>query len=266
MGPLAKLMMLLRREAPAQAEAALDALGRTARTGKEHSVIGNVENAPRGTITEGDPLTVAPNRVELQRVIESGRPALDFHTHPRLSAYKDPKIAQIFDISPSTTDLGYYSWYYPDRSLYSTAPELRSVIASPPGRGQRTAYSMYVTDEPSAIKPDVAESVRQELTRAGMRGRFRPVADDPLFRDFLVGESMLGTALEDAGVLALLKHRAQQGRGRQEMMLSGRQLTADPRATNVELFRRLEPTMLDILREKKFARGGLNHVKECACG
>jgi hypothetical protein len=259
-------MMLLRREAPAQAEAAREALGRTVRTGKEHSVIGNVESGPRGVVTEGEPFTVAPNREDLKRVIQSNRPALDFHTHPRADMYPVGSEARMFDISPSEDDLAYYRFYYPDRSLYPTAPELRTVIASPPGRGQRTAYNLFVTNEPSSISSDVGSKVREELIEAGRRGRFRSVADDPLFRDLLVGQNMLGTALEDAGALALMKHRAQQGKGRQELLLSGRPLTSDPRATNVELFRRMEPTMMDVLREKRFARGGLNQVKECCCG
>lgn len=270
-GALARLMALLRREAPAQAETAREALRRAALTDREHSVVGAADRPIGGSIVSGERSTVNPSRPDANAARSSGRPVFDFHTHPAQST--------LFDVTPSADDLSYYSFEYPNFKLFGNPDqELRQLIVSAPWRdvtraprmpAQRTGFSFLATDRPDyVLDPRVADDARYELQRAAGRGRFRSVVDDPLFSGYFGEEGDIGDVMSDAAALALLKYRAGQGLGRVEQQLSGAPVGrgGGPQATNAELFRRLEPGMLDLLREKGFARGGLARVKEAAYG
>jgi len=259
MGPLARLMVLLRREAPAQADVAREALRRAAATGKEHSVVGLAEEGPRSKITEGEPFAVMPDPEDLRRATGSGVPAFDFHTHPTNHA--------TFSVSPSLDDFGYYSWNYLDPNVYTSAPsELRTLIAMPPTRDTRSAYHLFVTDQPEKVfDARRAENARYELQQAAAKGRFAAIKDDPLFREYFDYGGDMADLLGEASPMGLLGLRARQGRGRRELVLpTGRGITQVPGSTPAELYRRMEPTMLDVLEERRFKRGGLAQVKECS--
>jgi hypothetical protein len=260
MGPLAKLMLLLRREAPAQADVAREALRRAAQVDREMSVVGAADAAPLPSkITVGARDRVTPNPKDVARAKASGRSVLDFHTHP--AAYE----GNVFGVSPSGDDLKMYANDYPD--MFSSGTELRTLIAMPPSRPERTAYHFFATDDPATIlSPTAADAARYELQRAGSRGRFSHIIDDPLFRDYFEYGGDIGDLLAESSVLGLLARRAQQGRGRQELMLpTGNTVTPLREATPAELYRRMEPAMLEVLRERNFARGGLAQAKECSC-
>ena len=260
MGPLAKLMLLLRREAPAQAEVVREALRRAAQVDREMSVVGAADAAPLpAKITAGARDRVVPSAKDRARAVASGQPVLDFHTHP--AAYYD----NLFGVAPSGADLAAYATEY--ARPFSGGSELRTLIAAPPVRPERTAYHFFATDDPANImSPAAADAARYELQRAGARGRFSSVVDDPLFRDYFDYGGDIGDLLSDAATLAILGRRAQLGRGRQEMLLpAGRTVTPDPGSTPAELYRRMEPNLLEVLRERGLARGGLAQAKECAC-
>lgn len=261
MGPLAKLMLLLRREAPAQAEVVREALRRSAESGMEHAVVGPAKQADvRSRIVRGTEQEVQPSKADRERALQSGQPVLDFHTHPAA-----PRRTSVVGVAPSPQDVSYYGWYYPDRDLYPSVGELRSLIAAPPSRPDRTSYHFFSTDQPSRVFDTQAfDDATRELQYAANRGRLRSVMDDPLFRDYFEYNGA-GDLMQDIAPLVLLSRRAEQGRGRQEFMLPQQPMGFNPESSPAEFYRRAEPTMLDILREKKFARGGLAQAKECSC-
>lgn len=261
-GALAKLMQLLRREAPAQAETAREALRRAAATGNEQAVVGVAENAPLPSrIVAGRPESVVPSARDRARALAERRSVIDLHTHPAADT-----SATLFAVAPSKTDLAYYAANYPE--LFPRGTELRTLIATPPSASGRTGtgFHMFATDDPATmLSPSAADAARYELQRAGARGRFASIVDDPLFKDYFDYGNDLGDVLDEASTMALLGLRAQQGRGRQELLLPrGRTVTPDPQTTPAEFYRRLAPSMIELLRERKFARGGIAQVKERA--
>lgn len=254
-------MLLLRREAPAQADVAREALRRSSESGLEHAVVGPAKQADvRSRIVRGTEEEVQPSKADRERSLRSGQPVLDFHTHPAA-----PRRTSIVGVAPSQTDVSYYGWYYPDRDLYPSVGELRSLIAAPPSRPDSTSYHFFATDQPSRIfNTQTFDDAARELQYAANRGRLRSVMDDPLFRDYF-DYNGAGDLMQDVAPLVLLSRRAEQGRGRQEFVLPRQPMGFDPRSSPAEFYRRAEPTMLDILREKKLARGGLAQAKECSC-
>ena len=247
---LAKFGKLLAKESPEQAAQIREALRRTARSDLEHSVIGLAEQGGPSSITRGREASVIPNAADLRRAVRAtGRPSImDFHTHPQLGA--------TFNVAPSPTDFVFYSNEYP----LSTGRELRTLIAAPPTRDPRSAasYNFFATDNPQqAFDPKVLDNARVELQRAGAKGSFRKIQDDPLFAEYFEYGGELGDLLGEASPLMLQRYRAAQGKARHELELGDRQVTPAPGATDAELFRRIEGPAMDILRSKKFAKGGL---------
>ena len=243
------LRAMLSREAPEQAAPVREALTETARTGKEHSVIGLAQEGGKSVVSRGTESSVLPNKFDLKAALrDPGRgPILDFHTHPG-------KGFSFFETAPSRQDFSFYSEQYPQ------SRELRSVIAVPPERaaGRRTSYNLFVTDKPKTVlDPRTLDAARFELQRAGSKGAFRSLADDPLFREYFEYGGDLGELLEDASSLMLQRYRAQQGAGRHELQLGGKQITPNFESTDTEMFRRMEGPATEVLRSKKFAEGGL---------
>jgi len=264
---LAKLRALLAREAPEQAATIREALRQTAQTGREHSVIGLAREGGPSAITRGGDSSVKPNTFDLRAALRApGAPAIvDFHTHPGAGF-------SVFETAPSRQDFTFYSSEYPPAR---SARDIRTLIAVPPERGgmrRGTSYNFFATDNPQRVfDPKALDAARFELQRAGSKGAFRSVQDDPLFREYFDYGGDLGELLEDVSPLSLLRYRAGQGLGRHELQLGNKQLTPSPESTDTELFRRLEGPSLEVLRSKKFKQGGavrgaLNYVKECSCG
>jgi hypothetical protein len=94
------------------------------------------------------------------------------------------------------------------------------------------------------------------LQRAGGKGSFKSIQDDPVLREYFDYGGDLGSLLEDATPLALMRYRAGQGIGRHELQLGGKQLTPSSEVTDIELFRQLERPAMEVLKSKKFAEGG----------
>jgi hypothetical protein len=255
---LAKLRALLAREAPEQAGVVREALRRTGQTGREHSVIGLTNEGGASSITRGTESSVTPNEYDLRQAVRApGAPSiLDFHTHPGAGF-------SIFETAPSRQDFSFYSTNYPPAK---TGRDIRTLIAVPPTRdGMRraTSYNFFSTDNPQRVfDPKMLDAARFELQRAGSKGAFKSIQDD---------RGDLGELLEDVSPLTLLRYRSGQGLGRHELQLGNKQITPSPESTDTELFRRLEGPAVEVLRSKKFQKGGavrgaLNTVKECSCG
>jgi hypothetical protein len=134
------------------------------------------------------------------------------------------------------------------------------MIAVPPtrdGARRSTSYNFFETQDPAKVfDPRTLDAARFEMQRAGGKGSFKSIQDDPALREYFDYGGDLGSILEDAAPLALMRYRAGQGLGRHELQLGGSQLAPNPGATDVELFRQLEGPALEILRSKKFAEGG----------
>lgn len=268
MGPLRRLMMLLRREAPAQAEAAREALLRSAASGREAAVIGSAELPVGGQVVLGEAGRVMPSRMDREAALimdPTRAHVFDFHTHP---AQGMPEAPERFGVRPSREfDVPMWRDQY-GGALGGRGRELRTVIAQPPSRSNRTGtgYSFFATDKPLAVfDPRGMDAARKELQYASGRGRFGTVKDEPAFRDYFDYGGELSDLVEDLAPLLYLRHKAAQGLGRQELQLTGRTLTPDPAATEQRFFRLVEPEALELLKAKKLARGGLAQVKECRC-
>jgi len=209
----------------------------------------------------GEEASVVPNRRDIMRSIGEGadQPIMDFHTHPG-------EGFSVFETAPSRPDFAFYNTNYP---LVAGGRDFRSLIAVPPTReGMRrgTSYNYFETRDPRRVfDPQALDAARFELQRAGARGSFRSVQDDPLFKEYFDYGGDMADLLGDASSLALLRYRAGQGLGRHELELGGKQLTPNRAATDTELFRRLEPSAVEVLRSKKFNQGGLAQLKECSC-
>lgn len=247
---LAMLRKLMAREAPAQTEPVREALRRSARTGREHAVVGASDKPVGGSVVEGDKYTVMPSSADRSAALMSGSPVLDVHTHP----------VGALGVRPSPEDFAYYRDKYGAQVRSGpVARELRSLIVQPPERGPRAsaAYNFFATDKPLAVfDPRRIEDARYELQRGAARGKFSSIMDDPAFRDYFEYGGDIGDLMEDAASLMLLRRRAEQGLGRHELQLGNRLITPDTRATERRLFEMMTPEALELLRAKKMATGG----------
>jgi len=191
-----------------------------------------------------------PNSFDLRTARRApGSPAIvDFHTHPGQGT--------IFETAPSRQDFQFYATEYPSKA----GRDLKTLIAVPPtrdGARRTTSYNFFETQDPAKVfDPRTLDSARYELQRAGKKGSFKSIQDDPVLREYFDYGGDIGSLLEDAAPLALLRYRAGQGLGRHELQLGGTQLAPSPGATDLELFRQLEGPSVEILRSKKFAEGG----------
>lgn len=247
---LAMLRKLMAREAPAQTEPVREALRRSARTGREHAVVGASDKPVGGSVVEGDKYTVVPSSADRSAALMSGSPVLDVHTHP----------VGALGVRPSPEDFAYYRDKYGAQVRSGpVARELRSLIVQPPERDARAsaAYNFFATDKPLAVfDPRRIEDARYELQRGAARGKFSSIMDDPAFRDYFEYGGDIGDLMEDAASLMLLRRRAEQGLGRHELQLGNRLITPDTRATERRLFEMMTPEALELLRAKKMATGG----------
>jgi hypothetical protein len=265
---LAKLRALLMREAPEQADTIREALRQSARTGNEVSVIGSPNMPRKSSITIGKSDTVVPSASDRAAALDFTKPGqgiIDFHTHPYGSD------ESMFLVRPSQSDFAYFNTNYKPGDFQDR--ELRTLIVQPPSLRDRmpAAYSMFATTKPAVLAPRQADIARNELQMAARKGRFSSIMDDPVFRDYFEYGGDIGDLIGDISPMLMLRHRAAQGVGRHEYELSGRTLTPNPEATESNLLKRMEPAALEVLREKKYAKGGavsgaLNYVKECSCG
>jgi hypothetical protein len=254
-GGLSALMRLLSKEAPAQARQIREALGRAYTSNVEHSVVGSADKGPAGSIVSGTYDSVAPNQLDIARALKSNGSIADFHTHPTIGQ-------PAFDISPSSSDFRFASnEYFPGKQ----DRELRTIIASPadPSSRSPSAYSFFATDDPSKVfdrrKLDAAVF---ELQRGGSKGTFKSVLDDPRFREYFDQGGSMGELAENIAPLSLFDLRKAQGLGRGEVVLSGRPLSQNPESTNTELFRMMNPSAVEFLTRKGFAKGGAVHMDE----
>ena len=259
MAGLAALRRLLMREAPAQRAPIEEALRRTARTDREHSVVGTAEGRP-GRVTEGGENFVTPSPSDIRSAVHiADGPVIDFHTHP-------PGYTA-FDVAPSDLDLQFYSSAYP-----LAGRELRTMIALPPRRdGARdsygTAFNFFATDNPAAmLDPRRFSTARYELQHAARKGKFRALQDDAAMREYFDYGGDIGDLLGDVSPLMLMRLKAAQGLARHAVQLGGRNLSPNPDATDARVFRTIEPAAIEFLRAKGLARGGLAQLKECGCG
>lgn len=254
---LKKFRDMIRREAPEQANQIREALLRTQQTGREHSVIGLANEGGESVITRGTNDSVLPNTFDLRTAKRApGSPTIvDFHTHPG-QGYS------IFETAPSRKDFEFYATEYPSKA----GRDLRTMIAVPPtrdGARRTTSYNFFETQDPARVfDPRTLDAARFEMQRAGGKGSFKSIQDDPALREYFDYGGDLGSILEDAAPLALMRYRAGQGLGRHELQLGGSQLAPSPGATDVELFRQLEGPALEILKSKKFAEGGSVTVED----
>jgi len=247
---LRKFKELINREAPEQANKIREALRLTNQTGREHSVIGLANEGGESVITRGTESAVLPNSFDLRTAKRApGSPTIvDFHTHPGQGT--------IFETAPSRQDFQFYSSEYPSKA----GRDLRTLVAVPPtkdGTRRTTSYNFFETQDPGKVfDPYTLDNARFELQRAGKKGSFKSIQDDPALRDYFDYGGDLASLLEDATPLALMRYRAGQGLGRHELQLGGAQLAPSPGATDIELFRQLERPAMELLKSKKFAEGG----------
>jgi len=254
-GNLSALMRLLSKEAPAQARQIREALGRAYTSNVEHSVVGSADKGPVGSIVSGTYDSVAPNQFDIARALKSNGPIADFHTHPTIGQ-------TAFDVSPSSSDFRFASnEYFPGKQ----DRELRTIIASPADSSSRspTAYSFFATDNPGkAFNSRNLKDAAFELQKAGSKGTFKSVLDDPRFREYFDHGGSMGELAENIAPLSLFDLRKAQGMGRGEVVLSGRPLSQNPESTNTELFRMMNPSAVELLTRKGFAKGGAVHFDE----
>ena len=249
-GGLSSLMKLLSKEAPEQANKIREALRLTKQTGREHSVIGLANEGGESVITRGSESAVLPNSFDLRTAKRApGSPTIvDFHTHPGQGT--------IFETAPSRQDFQFYSSEYPSKA----GRDLRTLVAVPPtkdGARRTTSYNFFETRDPGKVfDPNTLDNARFELQRAGKKGSFKSIQDDPVLREYFDYGGDIASLLEDATPLALMRYRAGQGLGRHELQLGGTQLSPSPGATDIELFRQLELPAMEVLKSKKFAQGG----------
>ena len=246
-GNIASLMKLVAREAPAQAKTIREALGRAFSKDLEHSVVGSSDRGPAGKIMSGDWDSVRPNQFDIAQAVKSDRPIVDFHTHPRAGQ-------AAFDVAPSEGDFMFAAnEYFPGKQNR----ELRTIIASPANLAERvpTSYSFFATDNPSKVFDRRAlNNATYELQRAGSKGTFKSVMDDPRFRQYFEAGGTMGDLAGNLAPLSMLDLRKAQGLGRGEVQLSGRQVA--PQVSNKDLFNAMNPLAVEFLTRKGFAEGG----------
>lgn len=248
-GNLSALMRLLSKEAPAQARQIREALGRAYTANVEHSVVGSADKGPVGSIVSGTYNSVFPNQLDIARALKSNGSIADFHTHPA-------NASAAFDISPSLDDFKFASnEYFPGKQNR----ELRTIIASPadPVSRSPSAYSFFATDDPSKVfNARNLKDATFELQKAGRTGTFKSVLDDPRFREYFDYGGSIGELAENIAPLSLFDLRKAQGMGRGEVVLSGRPLSQNSESTNTELFKIMNPSAVELLTRKGFAKGG----------
>lgn len=246
LGALAKLRRLLTELAPAQQNAAEEALRRAGKVNVEHSVVGGVDDyGMPARITQGSQYQVTPDRRAIRRAQDLGGPILDMHTHPY--------GATDFDVAPSATDFDYWSHNYTGKQL------LRTLIAQPPLRdiGSRAGFSFFETDNPMKVfNSKMLDTARFDAQRAAAKGSFSRIKDDPLLADYFDYGGDIGDVVGDAMPLAYLGRQADKGLGRQIVTLGGRPMTPNREATQQRAYQVLQPEMLEFLRKNKYARGG----------
>jgi hypothetical protein len=245
---LYRLTQLLRREAPAQADTVREALRGAAQSNREHAVVGAAEEAVTPSrIVSGSVDRVVPNATDRRLALQSLDNVLDFHTHPSSKTGYSR-----FGVAPSRADFEYYLQNYPDMR----DQELRTLIAAPPHRSDPTSYNFFATDKPSQVfNPRAFDDAAYELQFAAGKGKYDSILNDPNLQDYFDQDDYIYDLIKEAAPLALLSRRAEQGLGRQERALSRQPITPDM-TTEEEMYRRMEPIMLDILRDRKFAEGG----------
>jgi hypothetical protein len=246
-GGLSSLMKLLSKEAPAQAKSIREALNRAYTKDVEHSVVGSSDRGPAGSIMSGDWDSVQPNQLDIQRALKSDKSIVDFHTHPQGGQ-------AAFDIAPSESDFRFYSnEYFPG----AKGRELRTIIASPAANRTPTSYSFFATDNPSNVfDRRTMNNAVYELQRAGSKGTFKSIMDDPRFREYFDAGGTMGELAGNIAPLSLLDLRKAQNLGRGELKLSGKPLSENKDSSNIELFNMMNPQAVEFLKSKKFAKGG----------
>jgi hypothetical protein len=246
-GGLSSLMKLLSKEAPAQAKSIREALNRAYTKDVEHSVVGSSDRGPAGSIMSGDWDSVQPNQLDIQRALKSDKSIVDFHTHPQGGQ-------AAFDIAPSESDFRFYSnEYFPG----AKGRELKTIIASPAANRTPTSYSFFATDNPSNVfDRRTMNNAVYELQRAGSKGTFKSIMDDPRFREYFDAGGTMGELAENIAPLSLLDLRKAQNLGRGELKLSGKPLSQNKDSSNIELFNMMNPQAVEFLKSKKFAEGG----------
>jgi len=270
---LGALRAILAREAPAQAESILQALNRTARTGNETSVVGSsLTSNPNflSTLTEGTAHSVIPNAADRRRALFSGEPIADFHTHPE---------AIPFSVRPSQADIVTWRNSVPDplfSRTVSSSPEMRVMIATPPVKGDvgeraKTASMFFGTDRPRTVfNPNDFNNARYELQRGLSKGKLGDYMSDPNIRDAVENYGVdMADMVGEMSPLALMRHYdVNRGLGRSEINLGGVSEVPGGWLTDNDLFEFFTPGMLDLLKSKKLATGGLIEPvkKGCSCG
>jgi hypothetical protein len=248
---LARLRELLAREAPAQSQSVRNAVSAAGLANKEAAVVGAADAPIGGRVVLGEYAEVLPNAADRAQALLSGRPVLDAHTHPRGT----------FGVRPSKEDFAYWRDNYGAQVRSQPGPrELRTLIVQPPEPDvrARSAYNFFATDKPLAVfDPSRIDDARYELQRGAARGKFRSVQDDPLMREYFDYGGDIADLMDEAASLTLLRHRAQQGLGRHELVFGGRSLTPNREASEQRLFDMITPEALEMFRAKKMAAGGL---------
>jgi len=263
---LAKLRTLLAREAPEQAGTIREALRQTARTGREHSVVGLSNQGGAANIARGEFDTVTPDPLEIlaAKMARNKNPIVDFHTHP-----SGPDTSLF--TGPSPKDLEFYSSVWAP----TKGREVRTIIATPTNRLQNLpnpTYNFFATDDTARVlDPRMFDLSRFELQKAARPGGIlRKIQDDPIMRAYLESGGDLGTLIEELSPILTMSRQSQKGLGRHEFEIGNQPIKSDPNVTPTELFKRFENPSLELLRSKKFKQGGavrspLNKIKECSC-
>ena len=271
MSGLSLLKSILARKAPAQAETILSALRRTAQTGNETSVVGaslQVHPALRSRIVEGTPDTVTPDINDTLRARFSGQPIADFHTHPGVTA---------FSVRPSQADLEGFSTVKPAEHWWNdrrfkpgeNLPELRLMIATPNSGypfprplvypDVRTASMYFGTGDPAVtLSPTAYESARYELQRGLSKGRLGDYMSNPSIRAAVEEGVDMADMVGDMSPLAMMRHYdVNRGLAKSEINLGDVALSDKSGLVDTDLFEFFTPKMLELLKGKKLASGGL---------
>lgn len=250
-GALTRLSRLLRRETPGAADDIARALRASMADDLERSVIGAAD-VPGTTMTHvGGPTSVsvpAGSVSKLMRRVKRNTPIVDYHSHPvhRLGE----------GVSPSPRDLEFWAKQYVDDGR-----DYHFVVAQPPVRYDRdfmmhdpAAFTWFNTQRPQLLSPQRADDARMELQHAAHRGRFDNLLSR-YEREELDAGNELQELMEPLSRFLLMRHDAALGRGRTLQSLTGR-YSPDVNLTEQWLLDTLTPTALEVLKAKKFARGG----------
>ncbi len=254
-GALAALKALLRREAPAQEERAIEALRRAAATGNEHSVVGPaISGRPGKVTTSGKSGSVMPNLVDVTNAMRADEPAFDFHTHPA----EGP-----FSVVPSVQDYRYWSGNFGQRG-YGGDRRLRAFIASPPTRDPdfdnirlNTGHFFYETDDPARVfDAQRRQAARFELQNAMHSGKF-DTSIRREYEDLLDNYQDPGDMMDFLSPLALLKLYSRKGYGRGSFRMQNHPLSPSGEERDQSFMDLALPIMTDHLGSKGFRHGGV---------